>query len=140
MKKKIVMLTAALAALTAFPVAAGAAGGSPEQWDSTDNCEQWDSTDNCEWWDSTNNCVTGEWQDSTNNCEGTGWAVPETGVMGDVDCDGRVQIADAILLARYLAEDKVTVTGNGLKNAELTGDTSLNSEDLIKLLEKLAGL
>ena len=117
MKKKIVMLTAALAALTAFPVAAGAAGGSPEQWDSTDNCEQWDSTD---------------------NCEGTGWAVPETGVMGDVDCDGRVQIADAILFSRYLAEDPlVTVFTAGLHNANCNGDDALDASDLIAILRIL---
>ena len=58
---------------------------------------------------------------------------------GDADCNGKVQIADAVLLARYIAEDDVVVTAQGKANAELSGDTSLTSDDLIKLLEFLAG-
>lgn len=59
---------------------------------------------------------------------------------GDVDVNGRVQIADAVLLARYLAEDSVTVTVTGLLNAELDGDPSgLTSADLSVLLQYLAG-
>lgn len=131
MKKKIVMLTAALAALTAFPVAAGAAGGSPEQWDSTDNC--------CtgEWWDSTTGCESYE-SGGTGDSTGTGWTIPETGVTGDVDCDGKVQIADAILFSRYLAEDPlVTVFTAGLHNANCNGDDALDASDLIAILRIL---
>lgn len=59
---------------------------------------------------------------------------------GDVDCSGQVAIADAILLARYLAEDAVTVTMEGLMNAELDGDSSsLSASDLSVLLQYLAG-
>ncbi|MBQ3941112.1 MAG: pectate lyase [Oscillospiraceae bacterium] len=61
-------------------------------------------------------------------------------LCGDVDCSGKVQIADAILLARYLAEDtEVTVTVQGLRNAETTGDTVLTAEDNARLLQYLAG-
>ena len=60
-------------------------------------------------------------------------------LAGDVDCDGQVKIADAVLLARYIAEDAVTVTSDGLVNAELTGNTKLDSEDLAALLVKIAG-
>ena len=60
---------------------------------------------------------------------------------GDVDCNGTVQIADAVLLARYLAEDKVNITQNGLRNAELDEDPSaLTSGDLGVLMQYLAGL
>lgn len=58
---------------------------------------------------------------------------------GDVDCNGLVQIADAVLLARYIAEDDVTVTAQGKANAELSGDTKLSSDDLSILLQYLAG-
>ena len=58
---------------------------------------------------------------------------------GDIDCSGAVQIADAVLLARYLAEDAVTVTAQGLVNAELDGDTGLTAGDLSVLLQYLAG-
>lgn len=64
----------------------------------------------------------------------------ETAVSGDVDCSGQVGIADAVLLARYLAEDAVTVTAQGLQNAELDGKTeSLDAGDFAKLLQIIAG-
>ena len=60
---------------------------------------------------------------------------------GDVDCNGSVTIADAVMLARFLAEDsEVTVSAQGKQNAELDGAQGLTSDDLSALLEKLAGL
>ncbi|MBQ3940283.1 MAG: glycoside hydrolase [Oscillospiraceae bacterium] len=59
---------------------------------------------------------------------------------GDVDTNGAVQIADAVLLARYLAEDQVTVTAEGKVNAELDGNEELTTDDLGRLLMMLAGL
>ena len=65
---------------------------------------------------------------------------PEKLLRGDVDVNGTVQIADAVLLARYLAEDQVEVTVTGLRNAELDGDDSgLTAADLGTLLQILAG-
>ena len=62
-------------------------------------------------------------------------------LKGDVDCNGAVQIADAVLLARYLAEDPVTVTAQGLLNAELDGNPeSLDAGDFAKLLQIIAGV
>ena len=59
---------------------------------------------------------------------------------GDVDCNGQIAIADAVLLARYLAEDAVTVTAQGLLNAELDGNPeSLDAGDFAKLLQIIAG-
>ena len=63
---------------------------------------------------------------------------PNRLLPGDVDVNGRVQIADAVLLARYIAEDAVTITAEGLINAELTGNATLDSEDLAALLIKIA--
>ena len=60
-------------------------------------------------------------------------------LRGDVDCSGAVQIADAVLLARYIAEDAVTVTSQGLVNAELDGEAGLTAGDLSVLLEGIAG-
>ena len=60
---------------------------------------------------------------------------------GDVDCDERLSIKDAILLARYLAEDAVSVSTVGLLNAELDGDsTALTAGDLTVLMQYLAGI
>ena len=61
-------------------------------------------------------------------------------LLGDVDCNGVVQVADAILLARYVAEDKVNITTQGRKNAELSGDSTLTSDDISVLLRYLAGI
>ena len=63
---------------------------------------------------------------------------PNRLLPGDVDVNGKVQIADAVLLARYVAEDPVTVTAEGLINAELTGNATLDSGDLAALLVKIA--
>ena len=65
---------------------------------------------------------------------------PEKLLRGDVDCNGKVAVADAVLLARYLAEDAVRITSAGLRNAELTDSSALNSADLAHLLQILAGL
>ena len=70
--------------------------------------------------------------------------VPQTaekGLPGDVDDNGDVNVADAVKLARYNAEDKeITVTAQGIANADLNGDTKLTAEDLTILLNMLANL
>lgn len=61
-------------------------------------------------------------------------------VRGDADCNGALQIADCVLLARYLAEDAVQITVQGLRNAETDGDASaLTASDLSMMLQALAG-
>ena len=60
---------------------------------------------------------------------------------GDVNCDGKVTIADAIMLARVVAEDSaVQVTETGLANAELDGESGLSANDTTTLLKILAGI
>ncbi len=64
-------------------------------------------------------------------------------VWGDADCTGRADIADAVLLARYLAEDTaVTVTPQGKRNAACFADADgiLDSDDLNVILQLLAGI
>ena len=58
-----------------------------------------------------------------------------------MDCSGDVKIADAVLLARYIAEDDVNVTAQGKLNADCfdAGDGKLTSEDTASLLKFLAG-
>ncbi|MBQ3940949.1 MAG: serine protease inhibitor [Oscillospiraceae bacterium] len=59
---------------------------------------------------------------------------------GDVDENGSVAIADAILLARYIAEDTdITVTAQGRVNADMTGDDLIDADDSAALLSWLAG-
>lgn len=60
---------------------------------------------------------------------------------GDLNIDGSVSIADAILLARYLAEDsEAPVMPAGRQNAELDGDTLLTAADLSELMRLIAGI
>lgn len=60
---------------------------------------------------------------------------------GDLNIDGKVSIADAILLARYLAEDRtVSMLPAGRQNAELDGDGLLTAADLASLLRLIAGI
>ena len=66
---------------------------------------------------------------------------PSCNAYGDVDCSGDVKISDAILLARYLAEDKVVITPMGKLNADCyyPAGNELNADDLMTLLSYLAG-
>ena len=67
--------------------------------------------------------------------------VPASAVRGDADCNGDVNIADAVLLSRFLAEDNdITVSAQGKLNADVTDDGSVTSDDNAKILEYLAGL
>ena len=60
---------------------------------------------------------------------------------GDVDCNGSVDVADAVLLARFCAEDKdITVSTKGKANAEVTGDGNVNADDTAKILNYLANI
>ena len=59
---------------------------------------------------------------------------------GDIDENGSVQIADAILLARWIAEDtEISVSTQGLLNADMNGDEAVDSDDAASLLSWLAG-
>lgn len=66
----------------------------------------------------------------------------EPGIMwGDVNCDQKVSVSDAIMLARVLAEDPdAGVTEKGLQNADVVRDHITNADDTIRLLKYIAGL
>ena len=62
-------------------------------------------------------------------------------LMGDVNTDETVDISDVILLSRYTAEDtKITVTKQGLANADLNADGKYTAEDVTKIIRKIAML
>lgn len=64
-----------------------------------------------------------------------------TKVRGDVNCDQSVDVADAVLLARMLAEDtEAVVTANGKVNADCDDDGKLTSDDTIRILRHIAKL
>lgn len=66
---------------------------------------------------------------------------PLTGLRGDVDCDGFLTVSDVILLNRYLAEDiTVSITQQGMANADMNEDSKVNTDDPTAILRCMAGL
>ena len=58
---------------------------------------------------------------------------------GDITCDGAVDVADAVLIARYIAEDKTAViTDQGLANADIDGTKGVADGDLTMVLKAIA--
>ena len=63
-------------------------------------------------------------------------------LYGDVDCNGTVEIADVVLLSRYVAQDKdaKAVTAQGLLNADCVKDGTVDMEDITAIARYLAHL
>ncbi|MBE6847345.1 MAG: cellulose 1,4-beta-cellobiosidase [Ruminococcus sp.] len=60
---------------------------------------------------------------------------------GDVDCNGEVKIADVILLNRFIGEDTtITVSDQGILNADCEYDGETTPEDSTAILKYLAGM
>ncbi|MBR5722963.1 MAG: dockerin type I repeat-containing protein, partial [Oscillospiraceae bacterium] len=58
---------------------------------------------------------------------------------GDANCDGSIDVADAVLIARFAAEDKDAVmTDQGRQNADVTHDGNTDGQDAAKLLQFIA--
>lgn len=64
----------------------------------------------------------------------------ESSHLGDADEDGQLTIADAILINRIAAEDAVSVTENGLLNADVDFDDLISMSDSARILQYLANL
>lgn len=61
-------------------------------------------------------------------------------MLGDVDCDGKIKIADVVLLSRYVNEEAVNITKTGLKNSEVSGDGQIGTDDVTLILKYIARL
>lgn len=60
---------------------------------------------------------------------------------GDVNCDGKVTVGDVVLLGRFLSEDEaVTISIQGLRNADCLYDGVQNAEDSVMILKYLAAM
>ena len=63
-------------------------------------------------------------------------AAPQKGGSGDVDRSGTIDLADAVLLQRFLNEDEnVTFDEQNTANADLDGDGNVSQTDLVALLQ-----
>lgn len=64
---------------------------------------------------------------------------PQSVQYGDVNCDTEVDVSDAVLLARFHAEDAAAVvTSQGKKNADCDGVSGLSSDDVVIILKYIA--
>ena len=61
-------------------------------------------------------------------------------LLGDVDNNGKVMIADVVMLSRYVNEEAVTISAIGLKNADCDGDHGLTNDDVALILKYIARL
>ncbi|MBR3419347.1 MAG: dockerin type I repeat-containing protein [Oscillospiraceae bacterium] len=58
---------------------------------------------------------------------------------GDANCDGRIDVSDAVLTARFAAEDRnAVITDQGRANADVTGNGNVDAEDTTKILQYIA--
>ena len=65
---------------------------------------------------------------------------PAATLAGDVNCSGGVDVSDAVLLARFVAEDAVNITAAGKQNADCDGTAGIDSNDVIHILKIIAKL
>ena len=63
-----------------------------------------------------------------------------TGMKGDVNLDGRIDMTDAIKLLRHTLGIEVITDKTALVNGEVTGNTSLDMQDCIKILRYYLGI
>ncbi|MBR3417676.1 MAG: glycoside hydrolase family 11 protein [Oscillospiraceae bacterium] len=60
-------------------------------------------------------------------------------VKGDATCDGRLDISDAVLVARVVNEDaSAVITEQGIQNGDVDGKKGLDPEDITVLLQAIA--
>ena len=65
----------------------------------------------------------------------------ETYMCGDVNCDGMRDVADAVLLARYLAEDTgAVIAETGKRNSDCNGSGKPDQNDVVLILKAIARL
>lgn len=57
---------------------------------------------------------------------------------GDINCDGRINSLDAVLLAQYLAKWNVDISDEGMIAADVLKDGRVNSLDAVLLAQYLA--
>lgn len=66
---------------------------------------------------------------------------PTVPLSGDATCDNSVDVCDAVLIARFLAEDiEATITDQGRLNADYNADGDITPDDVILILKKIARL
>lgn len=61
--------------------------------------------------------------------------VPGTGLKGDVDLDGDVDMADLVAMARHIGEVEEITNAQSYMNADINSDGEIGMDDLVKLAQ-----
>ena len=62
-------------------------------------------------------------------------------LWGDANCDGSIDVSDAVLLARFCTEDSTAaITDQGKQNADVNQDGNIELDDVTAILRKIAKL
>ena len=78
---------------------------------------------------------------TTESSESESGRDPQNTKWGDVNCDKVVDVSDAVLLSRFVAEDsEANITSEGKVNADVDGDSNLTGDDAIRILKYIAKL
>lgn len=64
----------------------------------------------------------------------------EADVYGDANEDGKTKISDAILISRYANEENVSISRQGIANADLNDDKTVDMADAARVLKLIARL
>ena len=87
-----------------------------------------------------NNCMTKSAVTGRNiTWDGINFIFSPQKKIGDINGDGVINVADLVLLSRYIAELE-TLTDTQLKAADVNGDGKVNIADLVRLARWLANL
>lgn len=90
----------------------------------------------------TSKTTTSKTTTSTTTTTQTTTMQPESPLLrGDCNCSNNVDVSDAVLLARLIAEDaSATISTQGLLNADCNADGILSSDDVIAILRMIVGM
>lgn len=62
-------------------------------------------------------------------------------LWGDANCDKVVDVSDAVLVARFAAEDTdAVITADGKRNADVTHNSNIDSDDTLRILRYISKL
>ena len=80
---------------------------------------------------------------NTTNIENAGKSAPiiKSEIIGDVNGDTQIDVSDAVILARFCAEDAtVAINDSALNNADINSDGNITIDDVTAILRKIARL